>query len=221
MTPNIPTALTWLRIVLIPVFVGIYYVPQEWLTPVMANWIGMSVFALAAVTDWLDGYLARRLGATSAFGAFLDPVADKLMVAAALILLVELGRAEAYLAIIIIGREIAISALREWMAQLGRSRKTAVAFIGKIKTVAQMTALIALLLWENVIPGISTPLLGTFALWIAAILTLWSMFHYLRRAAPHFRTEALPREADSVPRKSEARPRKSKPGVRAARPRAH
>jgi cardiolipin synthase (CMP-forming) len=221
MTPNIPTALTWLRIVLIPVFVGIYYVPQEWLTPVMANWIGMSVFALAAVTDWLDGYLARRLGATSAFGAFLDPVADKLMVAAALILLVELGRAEAYLAIIIIGREIAISALREWMAQLGRSRKTAVAFIGKIKTVAQMTALIALLLWENVIPGISTPLLGTFALWIAAILTLWSMFHYLRRAAPHFRAETLPREADSVTRESESRPRKSKPGVRAARPRAH
>jgi CDP-diacylglycerol--glycerol-3-phosphate 3-phosphatidyltransferase/cardiolipin synthase len=221
MIPNIPTALTWLRIVLIPVFVGIYYVPQEWLTPVMANWIGMGVFALAAVTDWLDGYLARRLGATSAFGAFLDPVADKLMVAAALILLVELGRAEAYLAIIIIGREIAISALREWMAQLGRSRKTAVAFIGKIKTVAQMTALIALLLWENVLPGVSTPLLGTFALWIAAILTLWSMFHYLRRAAPHFRAEALPREAEPRPRQSESRSRKAKPGVRAARPRAH
>jgi CDP-diacylglycerol--glycerol-3-phosphate 3-phosphatidyltransferase/cardiolipin synthase len=221
MIPNIPTALTWLRIVLIPVFVGIYYVPQEWLTPVMANWIGMGVFALAAVTDWLDGYLARRLGATSAFGAFLDPVADKLMVAAALILLVELGRAEAYLAIIIIGREIAISALREWMAQLGRSRKTAVAFIGKIKTVAQMTALIALLLWENVIPGVSTPLLGTFALWIDAILTLWSMFHYLRRAAPHFRAEALPREAEPRPRQSESRSRKAKPGVRAARPRAH
>jgi cardiolipin synthase (CMP-forming) len=148
-------------------------------------------------------------------------VADKLMVAAALILLVELGRAEAYLAIIIIGREIAISALREWMAQLGRSRKTAVAFIGKIKTVAQMTALIALLLWENVIPGVSTPLLGTFALWIAAILTLWSMFHYLRRAAPHFRAEALPREAEPRPRQSESRSRKAKPGVRAARPRAH
>jgi cardiolipin synthase len=218
---NIPTALTWLRIVLIPVFVGIYYVPQEWLTPVMANWTGMGVFALAAVTDWLDGYLARRLGATSAFGAFLDPVADKLMVAAALILLVELGRAEAYLAIIIIGREVAISALREWMAQLGRSRKTAVAFIGKIKTVAQMTALIALLLWENVIPGISTPLLGTFALWIAAILTLWSMFHYLRRAAPHFRAEALPREADVRPGDPGSRPRKAKRGVRAASPRTH
>jgi cardiolipin synthase len=218
---NIPTALTWLRIVLIPVFVGIYYIPQEWLTPVMANWTGMGVFALAAVTDWLDGYLARRLGATSAFGAFLDPVADKLMVAAALILLVELGRAEAYLAIIIIGREIAISALREWMAQLGRSRKTAVAFIGKIKTVAQMTALIALLLWENVIPGISTPLLGTIALWIAAILTLWSMLHYLRRAAPHFRAEALPREAQARPGDSGSRPRKAKRGVRAASPRTH
>jgi len=213
MIPNIPTALTWLRIILIPVFVGIYYVPQEWLSQTMANWVGMGVFALAAITDWLDGYLARRLGATSAFGAFLDPVADKLMVAAALILLVELGRAEAYLAIIIIGREIAISALREWMAQLGRSRKTAVAFIGKVKTVAQMTAIIALLLWENVIPGISTPVLGTVALWIAAILTLWSMFHYLRRAAPHFRAEPVARETE--------RPREPKAGVRAARPPVH
>jgi cardiolipin synthase (CMP-forming) len=211
MVPNVPTALTWLRIVLIPVFVGVYYAPDAWLSPVMRNWVGMSIFALAAITDWLDGYLARRWGETSAFGAFLDPVADKLMVAAALILLVELGRAEAYLAIIIIGREIAISALREWMAQLGRSRKTAVAFVGKIKTVAQMTALIALLLWENVIPGISTPLLGTFALWIAAILTLWSMFHYLRLAAPHFRPEVATREPD-------ARPRKTKPRVNPARP---
>jgi len=185
MLPNFPTALTWLRIVLIPVFVAIYYIPDEWLSPVLRNWVGMTVFALAAITDWFDGYLARRWGETSAFGAFLDPVADKLMVAAALILLVELGRAEAYLAIIIIGREIAISALREWMAQLGKSRNVAVAAIGKIKTVAQMTALIALLLWENVLPGISTPILGTFALWVAAILTLWSMFHYLRLAAPH------------------------------------
>ncbi|HLX30316.1 MAG TPA: CDP-diacylglycerol--glycerol-3-phosphate 3-phosphatidyltransferase [Casimicrobiaceae bacterium] len=211
---RIPTTLTWLRIALIPLFVGIYYIPQQWLSPTMANWVGMSIFALAAITDWLDGYLARRLGATSAFGAFLDPVADKLMVAAALILLVELGRAEAYLAIIIIGREIAISALREWMAQLGRSRKTAVAFVGKVKTVAQMTALIALLLWENVIPGISTALLGTVALWIAAILTLWSMFHYLRRAAPHFRAEPLARA-------TETRARKPKASVRPARPPVH
>jgi CDP-diacylglycerol--glycerol-3-phosphate 3-phosphatidyltransferase/cardiolipin synthase len=180
------------------VFVGIYYVPDSWLGPTARDWIGMAVFALAAITDWLDGWLARRWKQTSAFGAFLDPVADKLMVAAALILLVDLGRAEAWLAIIIIGREIAISALREWMAQLGRSRNVAVAFIGKVKTVAQMTALIALLLWEDVIPGISTPALGTIALWIAAILTLWSMFHYLRLAAPHFRHE--PVAPDSEPR---------------------
>jgi CDP-diacylglycerol--glycerol-3-phosphate 3-phosphatidyltransferase len=109
MVPNFPTALTWLRIVLIPVFVGIYYVPDEWLSPVLGNWVGMGVFALAAITDWFDGYVARSLKQTSAFGAFLDPVADKMMVAAALILLVRLGRAEAYLAIIIIGREIAIA----------------------------------------------------------------------------------------------------------------
>lgn len=183
---NIPTSLTWLRIILIPVFVGVYYVPDAWLTPAARNWIGMAVFAIAALTDWLDGYLARRWGETSAFGAFLDPVADKLMVAGALIVLVHLGRAESWLAIIIIGREIAISALREWMAQVGQVKTTAVAFVGKVKTVAQMTAIIALLLWEPVLPGISTPLVGTVALWIAAILTLWSMFHYLRLAAPHF-----------------------------------
>ena len=184
---NFPTALTWLRILLIPVFVAIYYVPEATIAPSMRNWIGMWVFAVAAITDWLDGWLARRWGQTSAFGAFLDPVADKLMVAAALILLVWLDRAPAYLAIIIIGREIAISALREWMAQLGRSRNVAVAFIGKVKTVAQMTAIIALLLWEPVLPGVSTPVVGTIALWIAAILTLWSMFHYLQLAAPHLR----------------------------------
>jgi len=194
---NLPIALTWLRIVLIPVFVAVYYLPDSWLSPVAKNWTAMSVFAVAAITDWLDGFLARKLGATSAFGAFLDPVADKLMVAAALILLVQLGRAEAYLAIIIIGREIAISALREWMAQIGRSRNVAVAFIGKIKTVAQMTALIALLLWEPLIPGIPTPALGTFALWVAAVLTLWSMLHYLRLAAPHFRSEGAPLDSDS------------------------
>jgi CDP-diacylglycerol--glycerol-3-phosphate 3-phosphatidyltransferase len=183
---NIPIALTWLRIVLIPVFVAVYYLPDTWLMPVAKNWTAMGIFAAAAITDWLDGYLARRLGETSAFGAFLDPVADKLMVAAALILLVQLGRAEAYLAIIIIGREIAISALREWMAQLGRTKNVAVAFIGKVKTASQMTAIIALLLYEplGVVP---TALLGTIALWVAAILTLWSMFHYLRLAAPYLR----------------------------------
>jgi CDP-diacylglycerol--glycerol-3-phosphate 3-phosphatidyltransferase len=183
---NIPIALTWLRIVLIPVFVAVYYLPDTWLMPVAKNWTAMGIFAAAAITDWLDGYLARRWGETSSFGAFLDPVADKLMVAAALILLVQLGRAEAYLAIIIIGREIAISALREWMAQLGKTKNVAVAFIGKVKTASQMTAIIALLLYEplGIVP---TALLGTVALWVAAILTLWSMFHYLRLAAPYLR----------------------------------
>jgi CDP-diacylglycerol--glycerol-3-phosphate 3-phosphatidyltransferase/cardiolipin synthase len=186
---NIPTTLTWLRILLIPVFVGVYYLPDAWLAPAGKNWLAMGIFAVAAITDWLDGWLARRLGLTSAFGAFLDPVADKLMVAAALILLVALGRADAYLAIIIIGREIAISALREWMAELGAGKSVAVAFAGKLKTVAQMTAIIALLLYEPLIPGVSTPLLGTIALWIAVILTLWSMVHYLRKAAPYLTTD--------------------------------
>jgi len=149
------------------------------------NWVAMGIFAFAAITDWADGYLARRWGQTSAFGAFLDPVADKLIVVAALIMLVWLGRANAWLAIIIIGREIAISALREWMAQLGQAKSVAVAFIGKVKTVAQITAIIALLLYQPLIPGIDTVWLGTVALWVAAILTLWSMFHYLRLAAPH------------------------------------
>ena len=185
MFSNIPLLLTWLRIVLIPVFVAVYYLPDAWLDPVAKNWTAMTLFSIAAITDWLDGYLARRWGEVSAFGAFLDPVADKLMVAAALIVLVWIGRAEAYLAIVIIGREIAISALREWMAQLGKTKNVAVAFIGKVKTAAQMTAIIALLLWENVIPGVSTPLLGELALWVAAILTLWSMFHYLKLAAPY------------------------------------
>lgn len=184
---NLPILLTWLRIVLIPVFVAVYYLPDPWLTPAARNWTAMSVFLVAAITDWLDGWLARRWGVTTAFGAFLDPVADKLMVAAALIVLVWLERAESYLAIIIIGREIAISALREWMAELGQRKSVAVAFVGKLKTVAQMTAIVALLLYEPLIPGVSTPLLGTVALWIAAILTLWSMFHYLRLAAPHLR----------------------------------
>ena len=161
---NLPTSLTWLRIILIPVFVGVFYLPATMLSLPGKNWLAMTVFALAAITDWADGYLARKWGQTSAFGAFLDPVADKLMVAAALILLVWLDRAEAWLAIIIIGREIAISALREWMAQLGQSKSVAVAFIGKVKTGAQITAIIALLLYQPVIPGISTIWLGTIAL---------------------------------------------------------
>jgi len=184
---NLPIALTWLRIILIPVFVGVYYLPATLLSISAKNWLAMSIFALAAITDWADGYLARKWGQTSAFGAFLDPVADKLMIVAALIVLVWLDRADVWLAMIIIGREIAISALREWMAQLGQSKSVAVAFIGKVKTVAQITAIIALLLYQPAIPGIDTMVLGTIALWVPAILTLWSMFHYLRLAAPHLR----------------------------------
>ena len=203
MFANIPTALTWLRIVLIPVFVAVYYLPDAWLSPPAKNWTAMTIFSVAAITDWLDGYLARLWGEVSAFGAFLDPVADKLMVAAALIMLVWLGRAESYLAMIIIGREIAISALREWMAQLGRGNSVAVAFIGKVKTVAQMTAIIALLLHEPLIPGVPTPLIGTIALWIAALLTLWSMVHYLKLAAPHFELESKPHPFAERPSRSD------------------
>jgi len=188
---NVPIALTWLRIILIPLFVGVYYFPDSWLTMFWKNWLAMSTFAVAAITDWADGWLARRWGQTSAFGAFLDPVADKLMILAALIVLVWLGRADAWLSMIIIGREIAISALREWMAQLGKSKSVAVAFIGKVKTVAQITAIIALLLDTSFLPSF-TPVLGTVALWVAAILTLWSMLHYLRLAAPHFEPSSAP-----------------------------
>ena len=188
---NVPIALTWLRIVLIPLFVGVYYFPDSWLTMFWKNWLAMSTFAVAAITDWADGWLARRWGQTSAFGAFLDPVADKLMILAALIVLVWLGRADAWLSMIIIGREIAISALREWMAQLGKSKSVAVAFIGKVKTVAQITAIIALLLDTSFLPSF-TPLLGTVALWVAAILTLWSMLHYLKLAAPHLDSSGAP-----------------------------
>jgi CDP-diacylglycerol--glycerol-3-phosphate 3-phosphatidyltransferase/cardiolipin synthase len=184
---NVPNALTWLRILMIPVFAGIYYLPQHWMSPQMQNWTGTLIFSIAAITDWFDGYLARKLGQTSAFGAFLDPVADKLMVGAALIILVQLGRADAILAFVIIGREIAISALREWMAKLGQSKSVAVSFIGKVKTATQMAAIILLLLYEPVVPMVSTPLVGTICLWVAAILTIWSMFYYLRLAAPYLR----------------------------------
>ena len=144
------------------------------------------IFALAAITDWLDGYLARKWGQTSSFGAFLDPVADKLIVAAALILLVELERTQAWLAMVIIGREITISALREWMAQIGERRSVAVAYIGKLKTAAQMLAILLLLYWQPLWPGFDTPLYGNILMVIAAILTLWSMVYYLQMAAREF-----------------------------------
>ncbi len=180
---NIPNSLTVLRIFLIPVFVGIFYLPASVIEPHWINFSATLVFALAAITDWLDGYLARRLNQTSAFGAFLDPVADKLMVAAALIVLVELGRTGAITALIIIGREIAISALREWMAGTGDKGSVAVAMIGKIKTALQMIAILFLLYFDPV-ANINIYLIGKVLILVAAFLTLLSMAYYLKAAWP-------------------------------------
>jgi len=181
MFSNLPNTLTWLRIWLIPLFVAVFYLPDGWLPKHQLNLIATSLFALASVTDWLDGWLARRLDQTSAFGAFLDPVADKLMVAAALIVLVDLQRAGIAASLIIIGREIAISALREWMAKEGKSGSVAVSFIGKLKTSAQMLAIL-LLLFHDPLLGLNSQWFGRWLLDIAAFLTLWSMLHYLRMA---------------------------------------
>ncbi len=180
---NIPNLLTWLRIILIPVFVAVFYLPDQTLSPQLKNLIATGVFLLAALTDWLDGYLARKLNQTSAFGAFLDPVADKLMVAAALIILVKLGRADAIISFIIIGREITISALREWMAKVGASKNIAVSMLGKIKTVLQMLAVLLLLYHDNLL-GLDCQTVGAVLLYLAALLTLWSMGYYLMRAMP-------------------------------------
>lgn len=180
---NIPNLLTWLRILMIPVFVSVFYLADETLQPAVKNLIGAVVFTLAAATDWLDGYLARRLNQSSAFGAFLDPVADKLMVAAALIMLVKLGRADAVIAFIIIGREITISALREWMAKIGESKSVAVSMLGKIKTTFQMLAIV-FLLYQQEVMGLNCQAAGAILLYLAALLTLWSMGYYLMLASP-------------------------------------
>ena len=181
---NIPILLTWLRIILIPLLIAVYYLPEPWLRVGERDLAATLIFVVAAATDWLDGYLARRWQQTSAFGAFLDPVADKLMVAATLIVLVQLGRLDAILAAIIIGREITISALREWMARIGAHRSVAVSMIGKIKTTAQMIA-IPLLLYYQPVLGVSAFEFGTWLIYIAAVLTLWSMGYYMRMAWPH------------------------------------
>ncbi|MBT3472806.1 MAG: CDP-diacylglycerol--glycerol-3-phosphate 3-phosphatidyltransferase, partial [Gammaproteobacteria bacterium] len=177
---NIPTILTLLRIILIPFFVVAFYLPMEWGRSAAAL-----IFVLAGVTDWLDGYLARKWDQTSPFGAFLDPVADKLMVAAALLLLVsDMPELTVVVpAIVIIGREIAISALREWMAEMGERAHVAVSMIGKIKTTAQMAA-IFLLLYQQPIGPFPTQVVGMVLLYVAMVLTLWSMAIYLRAAWP-------------------------------------
>jgi len=178
---NIPNLLTWLRIMMIPVVIGIFYVPDVWLSSWHRNLIATAVFAAAAITDWLDGYLARRLNQMSAFGAFLDPVADKLMIAAALIVLVELGRLNAVIAVVIIGREIAVSAMREWMAKIGQSKSVAVNLLGKVKTISQMIA-VPMLLYHDRISVFNPQRVGTWLMYLAALLTLLSMFYYLKLA---------------------------------------
>ncbi len=176
---TIPNLLTLLRIALIPVFVGVFYLPVSWARPGCAL-----IFGLAALTDLVDGWLARKWGQTSALGAFLDPVADKLMVALALVLLVQ-SRPEVVLALpaaVIIGREITVSALREWMAEVGSRARVAVSFMGKVKTTAQMVAIFLLILGDRPWGWIQS--LGLLLLYISAILTLWSMVNYLRAARP-------------------------------------
>lgn len=177
---NIPNLLTWARIVLIPLVIGAYFLPL----PVHEqNFIATTAFIVAAVTDWFDGWLARKLRQTSAFGEFLDPVADKLMVAAALVTLVQLDRIGAVVAFIIVGREIAISALREWMARIGATKSVAVSFVGKLKTTAQMVA-IPLLLYHDPLFGLPVAEAGFWLVWLAALLTIWSMGYYLGKAWP-------------------------------------
>lgn len=188
---NVPILLTWLRILIIPIFTALFYLPARWVAhPEWINYGTAILFAAAAVTDWFDGYLARKWNQTSNFGAFLDPVADKLMVAVALILLVATERTYALFAIIIIGREITISALREWMAQMGKRSSVAVAKIGKFKTAAQMVAILLLLLAPAHSHTINFfRIAGNVLMLAAAILTVWSMCYYLKMATKEFQQE--------------------------------
>jgi CDP-diacylglycerol--glycerol-3-phosphate 3-phosphatidyltransferase len=181
---TIPTIMTWTRIVAIPLIVGVFYLPLD---PAMRNLIATVMFIVFAATDWLDGFLARKLNQTSSFGAFLDPVADKFLVCASLLVLVHLQRADVFVALIIIGREIAISALREWMAQIGASKSVAVHMLGKLKTMVQMVAIPFLLYDGRVFETIDTGVWGTWLIWIAAVLTVWSMVYYLQKALPEIR----------------------------------
>ena len=184
---TLPTLLTWARIVAIPLIVGLFYLPVE---PAARNLAATVLFVVVALTDWLDGYLARKLNQTSSFGAFLDPVADKFLVCAALLILLQLDRVNAFVALVIIGREIAISALREWMAQIGASRSVAVHMLGKLKTVVQMVAIPFLLFDGSLFGLIDTRIWGTALIYLAAVLTIWSMVYYLRKALPEIRAKA-------------------------------
>ncbi len=184
---TLPTLLTWARIVSIPLIVGCFSLPWP---AEQINLLACVLFIVVALTDWADGWLARRLNQTSAFGAFLDPVADKFLVCASLIILLQQDRVAAWVALIIIGREIAITSLREWMAQIGASRSVAVHVLGKLKTAAQMAA-ISLLLYDGPLIGeFSARRLGTWLIYVACGLTIWSMVYYLKMALPAIRAKA-------------------------------
>ncbi|WP_225783550.1 CDP-diacylglycerol--glycerol-3-phosphate 3-phosphatidyltransferase [Xenophilus sp. Marseille-Q4582] len=184
---TLPTLMTWTRIVAIPLIVGVFYLP---LAEPVRNLIATVMFIIFAATDWLDGFLARKLNQTSAFGAFLDPVADKFLVCASLLVLVHLNRCDVFVALIIIGREIAISALREWMATIGAGKSVAVHMIGKLKTTVQMVA-IPFLLYDGLLFGrIDTGTWGLWLIWASAVLTVWSMVYYLQKAVPEIRARA-------------------------------
>jgi CDP-diacylglycerol--glycerol-3-phosphate 3-phosphatidyltransferase len=181
---TLPTLLTWARILAIPLVVGVFWLPFQASTN---NLVATVLFVSVALTDWLDGYLARRLNQTSSFGAFLDPVADKFLICATLLVLVDLNRVEVWVALVIIGREIAISALREWMAQIGAARSVAVHMLGKLKTAVQMVAIPFLLYHGSLFGVIDTRVWGTVLIYAAAVLTIWSMVYYLRKALPEIR----------------------------------
>ncbi len=185
---NLPTLLTWARIVAIPLIVGVFYL--EGVSPAQQNLIATVMFIVFALTDWADGFLARKLNQTSAFGAFLDPVADKFLVCASLLVLVHLERADVFVALIIIGREIAISSLREWMAIIGATKSVAVHMVGKAKTMVQMIAIPFLLFDGTVFGLIDTRVWGAWLIWASAVLTIWSMVYYLQKALPEIRARS-------------------------------
>ncbi len=190
MSWNLPNLLTWARILAIPLLVAIFYLPMN-VSEADRNLWATVIFVAAAITDWIDGWLARRWNQTSPFGAFLDPVADKLMVCAALVALLEMGRLDPIIGLIIIGREITISALREWMAELGARKSVAVNWIGKAKTIAQMVAIPFLLFYGDIFGGlIDTRAWGEVLIWLAAALTVVSMVYYLKAAWPELQRRA-------------------------------
>lgn len=193
---NVPMVLTWARIAMIPLVIGIFYVPERFIPLHWQNIIACAIFVIAAVTDALDGFLARRYeGWATRMGAFLDPIADKLLVSAALVALVALDRCDMAVAMIIIGREIAVAGLREWMAKIGESGRVKVNWFGKSKTIAQMVAIPCLLWWDPAF-GINPAIVGEALIIIAALLTIYSMYVYMRAAGPYFGEASEKRAAE-------------------------